>query len=116
MDAPAFDSKFFSSFLSLSSVLLLNTFAIKSDPLSLLPVSTVSALPNAEIFSCLVLGQPLPTLELLLQLVRHSAITSLLIFARLFSLLPFPHLSLALNLTFFLELKCTESASVWHTP
>ena len=48
--------------------------------------------------------------------------TSLLLIARLFSLLPIPSLSLslslslALSLTLFLELKCTESASVWLTP
>src|SRR6218665_2517303 len=121
---PTFNSKFFSSFLSLNSVLLLNTFAITSDPLSLLPLSAISALPNAMIFSCLVLGQPWPTLGSLLLLVHHSGITSLLIFARLFSLLPFPRLSLslslslslALSLTFSVELKFTEGASVWLTP
>src|SRR6218665_1519933 len=37
----------------------------------------------------------------------------LLLFTPLFLFL---HLSLVLNLTFFLELKCTESASVWHMP
>ena len=68
------------------------------------------------IFSCLVLEQPWLTLCPLLPLVRHSGITSLLIFARLFSLLPFPGLSLAISLTFFLELKCTESASICLTP
>src|SRR6218665_1417043 len=73
--------------LSLNAVLLLNTFVITSDPLSLLPLFAVSALPNAMIFSCLMLGQPWPTLGHLLLLVRHSGITSLLIFARLFSLL-----------------------------
>ena len=73
-------------------------------------------LSNAMIFSCLMLGQPWPTLGLLL-CVRHSGITSLLLFAHLFSLLPFPHLSLslALSLTFFLELKCTESACLAYT-
>src|SRR6218665_3117423 len=50
------------------------------------------------------------TLGPLLLLVHHSGITFLLLFVRLFCLLPFPHLSLALSLTFFLELKCTESA------
>src|SRR6218665_3838039 len=103
--SPSLNSKFFSSFLILNSVLLLNTFAITSDPLSLLPLSTVSAIPNIVIFSCLVLGQPWPILGPLLLLVRHSGITSLLIFARLFSLLPVPHLYLALSLAFFLELK-----------
>src|SRR6218665_2607569 len=51
-----------------------------------------------------------------LLMVRHSGITSLLLFAWLFSLLPFPRLSLALSLAFFLERKCTESASVSLTP
>jgi len=73
----------------------LYTFVITSDPLSLLPLSAVSALPNAMIFSCLVLGPPWPTLAPLLLLVCHSGITSLLMFARLFSLLPFPRLSLS---------------------
>jgi len=82
-----------------------------SDPLTLLPLSAVSALPNAMIFSCLVLGQLSPFLLVLC----HSGIISLLIFARLFSLLPSPRLSLALSLTFFLELKCAESVSVWLT-
>src|SRR6218665_3837232 len=59
---PALNSKFFSPFLSLNSVLLLNTVAITSDSLSLPPLSAISALPNAIIFSCLVLGQPWPTL------------------------------------------------------
>src|SRR6218665_1171402 len=40
----------------------------------------------------------------------------LLLFVILFDLLPIPRLSLALRLTFFLELKCTESAYVWLTP
>ena len=83
-------------------------------PLSLLSLSAISTLPNAMIFSCLVLGQPWPTLGFFLLLVHHSGITSLLIFARLFSLLPFSCLSLTLSFTFFLELKCTESTS-WLT-
>ena len=86
-------------------------------PLSLLPLSAVFALPNAMTFSCLVLGQPWPTLRPLLLWVRHSGIASLLIFCRLVSLFPLSRLSLALiSLTFFLELKCTESASVRLTP
>src|SRR6218665_3264444 len=52
------------------------------------------------IFSCLMLGQPWLTLGPLLLLVRHSGITSLFLFAHLFSLLPFPRLSLASSLTF----------------
>src|SRR6218665_2839740 len=45
----------------------------------------------------------------LLLLVRHSGIASLLIFARLFPMLPFPCLPLALlSLTILLELKCTS--------
>src|SRR6218665_1899583 len=56
----------------------------------------VSALPNAMIFSCLMLGQPWATLSPLLLLVRHSGSTFLLfIFARLFSLFSFPRLSLS---------------------
>src|SRR6218665_154203 len=67
--------------------------------------------PNTMIFTCLVVGQPWPTLHVgpLLLLVRHSGITSLLLFAHLFSLLPSPRLSLALSLTFFLELKALPS-------
>ena len=62
-----------------------------SNLLSLLPLSALSALPNAMIFSFLVLGHcPL------LLLVRHSGIAFLLLFVRLFSLLPFSRLSLAL--------------------
>src|SRR6218665_2972512 len=61
----------------------------------------------------LELGQPWPTTGPLHLLVRHSGITSLLLFARLFSLLAFPCLPLSLSLTFFVELKCTENASVW---
>jgi len=80
-----------------------------------LPLFVVSALPNTTIFSCLVLWQPWPTLGPLLLLIRHSGITSLLLFFRLFYLLPFPRLFLVLSLTFFLELKSTESASVWFT-
>ena len=56
------------------------------------------------------------TLGPLLVLIRHSGITSLLLFVCLFYLLPFLRLSLALILAFFLELQCTESASVWLTP
>src|SRR6218665_2210017 len=100
---------------NINVVMLLNTFAITSDPLSLLPISDVSALPNAMIFSCLVLGETWPSLGPLLLLVRHSGITSLLLFVRLFCLLHFPRLS-RLNSYLFLELKCTESASVWITP
>ena len=58
------------------------------------------------IFSCLVLGQPWPTLVPLLLLVHHhSGITSLFIFDHLFFLFPFPRLSLALSLTFLHVLK-----------
>src|SRR6218665_3440663 len=80
--------------------------AITSDPLSLLPLSAVSALSIAMIFSCLVLGQPWLTIGLLRLLVHHSRITSLL-FSLVYSLCsPFlVSLSLSLSLTFFLELK-----------
>src|SRR6218665_1395558 len=97
-------------------LLLLNSYAITSDPLSLLSLSTISALPKAMIFSCLMLRQPWDTLGPLLLLFCHSGITSLLLFVRLFYLLPFPRPFLALSLTFFLELKCTESAYLWLTP
>src|SRR6218665_1536391 len=108
------NSKFFSSFLSLNSVLLLTTFAITSDPLSLLPLSAISALPNAMIFSCVVLGQPWPTLGPLLLFVHHSGITSLLL--RLFYLLPLPRLSLALSFYLPPGTEMHKSASVWLTP
>ena len=58
------------------------------------------------------------TLGPLLLLIRHSRITSFLLFVRLFYLLPFPCLSLTLSLTIFLELKslCMHwNASVWPT-
>ena len=41
---------------------------------------------------------------------------SLLVLLKSDTNLPFPRLSLALGFTFFLELKCTENASVWLTP
>src|SRR6218665_2173582 len=69
------------------------TFAITSDPLYLLPLSAVSALPNAMILACIVLGQPWPTPGPLLRLVSHSGIKYLHLFARLFYLLPFPLVS-----------------------
>ena len=70
--------------------------------LLMLPLSAVSALPNAIIFPCLVLGQPWPTLGPLLLFFRHYGINSLLLFVHLFYLLPFPHLSLALSLRAYL--------------
>jgi len=85
-----------------------------------LPISVrrfpLSALLNASIFSFLVLGQLWPTPCPLLLLVRHSGIASLLLFARPFSLLFIPRISIALRLTFFLVHKCTDSASLWLTP
>jgi len=78
--------------------------------------SSVSTLCNDMIFSCLVLRQPWPTPGPLLLLVSHSGITFLL-FSLVYSLCStfLVSLSLALSLTFFLDLKCTESASVWLT-
>src|SRR6218665_2074912 len=105
----------------LNSVVPLNTFTITSDFLSRLPFSAASALPNAMIFSFLVLGQPWPTLCPLLLLVRHSGITSLappfrsfILSAHLSSFLSLSlsfslYLSLPLSLTSFLELNCTEA-------
>src|SRR6218665_3540161 len=57
-----------------------------------------------------------PTLGSLLLLIRHGGIASLLLFARVISLLPFTRLSLAVSLIFFMEIKCTESAYVLLTP
>jgi len=48
----------------------------------------------------------------LLLLVRHSGITSLILFARLFSLLPFPRLSLALSHDFF-HMQAETWRRVW---
>ena len=63
----------------------------------------------------LVLGQLWPRTGPLHLLVLLDWIVSLLLFVFLSSLLPYSSLSfsVALSLTFFLELKCTESASIW---
>src|SRR6218665_3182722 len=66
-------------------------------PLFFFPLFAVFALPNVmHLFMPRVRsGQPWPSLGSSLLLVRHSGITSLLIYACLISLLPFPPLSLS---------------------